>query len=92
MSGRQRGPSSGWSGPDVPEWLDHMPGMGGTDQPESALNPDEGVWSLAKASLANGRPDDVEELDTHLEETLQQLRRSPSKLRSCVHRSGLPLS
>ena len=55
------------------------------------LNPDEGVWSLAKASLANGRPDDVDELDVHLEETLHNLRHSPSKLRSCVHRSGLPL-
>jgi transposase len=55
------------------------------------LNADEGVWSLAKASLANGRPDDVEELDIHLEESLQKLRRSPRKLRSCVHRTGLPL-
>ncbi len=55
------------------------------------LNPDEGVWSLAKASLANGRPDDVEELDIHLDETLERIRRSPSKLRSCVHRTGLPL-
>ena len=55
------------------------------------LNPDEGVWSLTKASLANGRPDDVAELDVHLADTLQDLRRSPSKLRACVHRSGLPL-
>jgi transposase len=55
------------------------------------LNADEGVWSLAKASLANGRPDHVEELDTHLEDTLQKIRRSPSKLRSCVYRTGLPL-
>lgn len=55
------------------------------------LNADEGVWSLAKASLANGRPDDVEELDTHLDEALEQLRRSPPKLRSCVYRTGLPL-
>ncbi len=55
------------------------------------LNPDEGVWSLAKASLANGRPDDIAELDVHLEQTLERIRRSPSSLRSCVHRSGLPL-
>lgn len=54
------------------------------------LNPDEGVWNLAKASLANGRPDTVEELDAHLEDTLAQLSRSFFKLRSCVHRTGLP--
>lgn len=55
------------------------------------LNADEGVWSLTKASLANGRPDTVEELDAHLEGALAQLRRSSSKLRSCVHRTNLPL-
>ena len=53
------------------------------------LNPDEGVWSLAKATLANGRPDDIAELDIHLDETLARIRRSPSKLRSCMHRTGL---
>ena len=53
------------------------------------LNPDEGVWSLAKASLANGRPDHVEELDVHLLETLDRIRLAPSQLRACIHRSGL---
>lgn len=54
------------------------------------LNADEGVWSLAKATLANGRPDTIDELDAHLDEVLEQLGRSPSKLRSCIHRTGLP--
>jgi transposase len=30
------------------------------------LNPDEGVWGILKAKLANGRPDDLEELERHL--------------------------
>lgn len=55
------------------------------------LNADEGVWSLAKASLANGRPDTIDELDAHLDAVLQQIRRSSSKLRSCIHRTALPL-
>lgn len=55
------------------------------------LNADEGVWSLAKASLANGRPDTIDELDAHLDEVMQQIRRSSSKLRSCLHRTALPL-
>ena len=54
------------------------------------LNADEGVWSLAKATLANGRPDTIDELDAHLDDALQQLGRSSPKLRSCVHRAGLP--
>jgi putative transposase len=55
------------------------------------LNADEGVWSLAKSSLANGRPDSIDELDAHLDDVLQQIRHSPSKLRSCIHRTALPL-
>jgi transposase len=55
------------------------------------LNPDEGVWSLAKRSLANGRPDDVPELKAHLASTLGSIARSQRKLRWCLTQSALPL-
>lgn len=55
------------------------------------LNPAEGIWSQAKGTLANGRPDTVEELHTHLFDTLEDIRHSQSNLRRCVHKSGLPL-
>lgn len=54
------------------------------------LNPDEGVWTLSKAALANGRPDDVDTLVAHLLPTLEHLRRSQTKLRGCVLQSDLP--
>lgn len=54
------------------------------------LNPDEGVWSQAKTTLANGRPDNVGELWWHLLDTLDYLAASPSSLRACVHKSELP--
>jgi transposase len=55
------------------------------------LNPDEGVWQLAKRALANGRPDSQRELFRHLRSHLSRLRRSPSLLRGCVRGSDLPL-
>jgi hypothetical protein len=55
------------------------------------LNPDEGVWSQAKTTLANGRPDNVHELWWHLLDTLDAMTVSPSCLRACVHNSELPL-
>lgn len=55
------------------------------------LNPDEGVWSQLKRSLANGRPEDVFDLSDHLLCSLADIRNSQSGLRACVHRSGLPL-
>ena len=54
------------------------------------LNPDEEVWNLSKGSLANGRPDGVVELKTHLVTTLRKLRCSPKLLRACVIHSALP--
>lgn len=54
------------------------------------LNPDEGVWQLAKRALANGRPDSQRELFRHLRSHLTRLQRSPSLLRGCVRGSGLP--
>lgn len=55
------------------------------------LNPDEGVWSQLKSQLANGRPDDVEELEDHLLYSLGDIGASQSRLRACVHGSQLPL-
>ena len=54
------------------------------------LNPDEGVWTATKRTLANGRPDEVVELATHLLDALDALRRSPANLRACITHSELP--
>lgn len=55
------------------------------------LNPDEGVWSLAKRHLANGRPDDFLDLVLGVSRSLEQIAGSPSRLRGCIEKSGLPL-
>lgn len=55
------------------------------------LNPDEGVWALAKATLANGRPADIRELDLAVRGALRSLRRSSAKLRGCILSTGLSL-
>jgi transposase len=54
------------------------------------LNPDEGVWGLAKGTLANGRPDDLTALAAHLDDTLTALARSPDRLRGCITHSEPP--
>jgi hypothetical protein len=54
------------------------------------LNPDEGVWTLAKSRLANGRPDSRVVLWAELFVTLLGIRRSPRLLRSCITQSDLP--
>lgn len=54
------------------------------------LNPDEGVWSLAKRDLANGRPDNVEELVQDIIRSIDRIRSSPAKLRGCILQSELP--
>ena len=64
--------------------LEHFP----TYAPE--LNPGEGVWTMTKATLANGRPDSILELQAHLLESLVALRRSQRALRGCITRSDLP--
>jgi transposase len=55
------------------------------------LNPDEAVWGLTKGRLANGRPDDLDELRTHLTASLSRVARSPALLRACITQSVLPL-
>jgi transposase len=54
------------------------------------LNPDEGVWSLAKRALANGCPNDVEELVEDVIRSINGIRISTRKLRGCVVQSELP--
>ncbi|MGA2642716.1 MAG: transposase [Spirochaetia bacterium] len=54
------------------------------------LNPDEGVWSLLKGRLANGRPDDIEELAKDLQREFRAIAGSQRKLRGCIHHSPLP--
>jgi transposase len=54
------------------------------------LNPDEGVWAQAKDSLANGRPDTIDQLWLHLLHTLEDIQSSQPTLRACVHQSDLP--
>jgi transposase len=55
------------------------------------INPSEGVWSQAKESMANGRPDDQEQLWEHLLLTFANLSSSQPTLRACIHLSDLPL-
>lgn len=54
------------------------------------LNPDEGVWSLAKRELANGCPLDVDELMDAVISSINGIRTSPHKLRACILQSDLP--
>jgi transposase len=54
------------------------------------LNPDEGVWSLAKRALANSCPDDLEELVEDAIPSINGIRNSKQKLRGCVVQSELP--
>ena len=55
-----------------------------------ALNPDEGVWSLAKRELANSCPDNVDELMEDIIRSIDGIRTSPPKLRGCIAQSELP--
>ena len=56
------------------------------------LNPDEAVWSLLKGNLANGRPDDLRDLEEDLQKEFRQLAGSQSRLRGCILQSELPFS
>ncbi len=56
------------------------------------LNPDEAVWALLKGKLANGRPDDLEELADRLQSEFRSVARSQPALRGCIRQSGLPIS
>jgi len=54
------------------------------------LNPDEGVWTLAKGALANGRPDSRETLRGDLLASLLRTGQSQRLLRGCITQSDLP--
>jgi transposase len=54
------------------------------------LNPDEGVWSLAKRDLANSCPKNVDELMEDILRSIERIRVSPNKLRGCILQSELP--
>jgi len=56
------------------------------------LNPDEGVWSLAKRELANSCPSDVDELMEDVLRSIEGIRNSPEKLRACITHSELLIS
>jgi putative transposase len=56
------------------------------------LNPDEGVWSLAKRELANSCPNDVDELMEDILGSIEGIRSSPQKLRGCITQSDLSFS
>ena len=56
------------------------------------LNPDEGVWALAKQKLANSCPNDVDELMEDILGSIEAIRSSSEKLRGCITHSGLPFS
>ena len=54
------------------------------------LNPDEGVWSLAKRVLANSCPKNVDELMKVTIRSIERIKVSPAKLRGCILQSELP--
>jgi transposase len=58
----------------------------------SQLNPDEGVWSLAKRELANSCPNDVDELMEDILGSIDGIRHSQQKLRGCIAQSELVFS
>jgi transposase len=54
------------------------------------LNPDELVWAHFKATLANGHPQDLHELERTLGRITRDVRRRPDLIRSFIIGSALP--
>jgi transposase len=54
------------------------------------LNPDELVWAYFKTTLANGRPDTLDELLCTLSRITRKARKRLALLRSCITGSELP--
>jgi putative transposase len=55
------------------------------------LNPDEGVWSLAKRDLANGRSQSLEQLRRSVRTALEATRRSRTRLTGCIRATLLKI-
>ena len=79
-------------GPDVRALLARCPRLHVEPFPSYApeLNPDEFVWAHFKTTLANGRPDNLDELLTTLCRLTKKVRQRPALLRSFVTASALP--
>ena len=79
-------------GPDVRTVLQRCPRLHIERFPGYApeLNPDEFVWTHFKAALANGRPDNQDELLSTLFRLARKIRRRPRLIRSFVTASDLP--
>jgi transposase len=54
------------------------------------LNPDEQVWTQAKAELANSTPHNIDQLDQQLRCSLHRIGASQALLWSCIMGSDLP--
>lgn len=68
-----------------PRWIFHrFPGYA----PE--LNPDEFVWTILKAAVANSVPQDNAHLKRLIHGPLMRLRQSQKLLWSCIYASDLP--
>lgn len=79
-------------GPDVQTLLARCPRLHLEQFPGYApeLNPDEFVWTHFKATLANGRPDNLDELLRTLCRITKKVRKRPALMRSFVTASELP--
>jgi transposase len=84
--------SSTHQGAPLQKLLDQNPRLQVEHFPSYApeLNPDEGVWALAKRALANSCPDNADELMEDIIRSINSIRTSPAKLRGCVLQSELP--
>jgi transposase len=54
------------------------------------LNPAEYVWNRVDNALANGTPQNEQELTRHLRSSMRKLNSSQSLLWSCIYASDLP--
>ena len=86
--------SSTLKGKPIEQFLEKHPRLRIEHFPSYApqLNPDEGVWSLAKRELANSCPKNVDELMKDILGSMDGIRSSQEKLRGCIAQSELSIS
>lgn len=53
------------------------------------LNPAEQIWTNGKRSLANGTPEDADQLALRVRKAIRRVARSQQLLRGCLHKSTL---